>query len=138
MRIALPTLTILTAALAAPAAAQTIRVAPATVVAREAEPRRFAEPHLAIHPSNPAHLLGAAWSALTTADPNQARRCAAFVSVDRGAIWSRHDFPYENCYDEQVAILPDGQAVFVALTTLPSLAPLRSGTWLVVFHSSDA
>lgn len=68
--------------------------------------------------------------------PHQARRCAAFVSVDRGASWSRHDFPFENCYDEQVAILPDGQAVFVALATLPSLAPLRDD-WLVVFHSSD-
>jgi hypothetical protein len=55
-----------------------------TEVAREADPRRFAEPHLVVHPANPAHLLAATWSGLTTTDPDQARRCATFVSVNGG------------------------------------------------------
>jgi hypothetical protein len=126
----------LSAALAGPASAQTIRVAPATEVAREADPRRFAEPHLAVHPARPGHLLAAAWSALTTDDPDQARRCSSFVSRDNGTTWTRHDFAFANCFDEQVAILPDGQAVFVALATLPGLTP-ADFDWLVVFHSSD-
>jgi hypothetical protein len=136
MRETLLTAAVLTA-IGGPAAAQTIRVAPATVVARETDPRRFSEPHLALHPSNPGHLLAATWSGLTTAEPDSARRCSSFVSRDYGVTWARHDFALANCYDEQVAILPDGQAVFVALATLPNLAPLRSD-WLVVFHSNDA
>jgi hypothetical protein len=72
------------AAVAGRTDAQTIRVAPPTEVAREADPRRFAEPHLVVHPANPAHLLAATWSGLTTTDPDQARRCATFVSVNGG------------------------------------------------------
>jgi hypothetical protein len=89
-----------------------------------------------MHPAKPGHLLAAAWSALTGADPDQARRCSSFVSLDNGATWARHDFALANCYDEQVAILPDGQAVFVVLATLPGLMPVRPD-WLLVFHSSD-
>jgi hypothetical protein len=81
-------------------------------------------------------LLAAAWSASTGNDPDQARRCASFVSTDGGATWSRHDFSLANCYDGQVAILPDGQAVFVALATLPRVRP-DTPDWLVVFHSND-
>lgn len=136
MRTILLTAVVLSAAIADTAAAPTVRVAPATEVARETDPRRWAEPHLAVHPANPEHLLGAAWSALTAADPEQARHCAAFVSVDGGTRWARHDFPMAGCYDEQVAILPDGQAVYVALATLPGVKPDRDD-WLVVFHSTD-
>jgi len=41
-----------------------------------------------------------------------------------------------NCGDPQVAILPDGQAVFIALAELPGVQPRRSN-WLIAFHSSD-
>ena len=136
MRHTLLTAAALSAVITAPAEAQTIRVAPAIEVARETDPRRWSEPHLAVHPAKPEHLLGAAWSALTAADPGQERHCAAFVSVDSGTRWTRHDFPMTACYDEQVAILPDGQAVYVALATLPGVKPDR-GDWLVMFHSTD-
>jgi hypothetical protein len=136
MRHTLLTAAALSAVITAPAEVQTIRVAPAIEVARETDPRRWSEPHLAVHPAKPEHLLGAAWSALTAADPGQERHCAAFVSVDSGTRWTRHDFPMTACYDEQVAILPDGQAVYVALATLPGVKPDR-GDWLVVFHSTD-
>jgi hypothetical protein len=116
--------------------AQTLQVGETVTVARETEPRRFSEPHLAIHPGNAGHFLAAVWTAATWQDENQARRCISFVSVNGGATWSRHDFALANCYDAQVAILPDGQAVFVALATLPGLRPDRSD-WLVVFHSND-
>jgi len=117
--------------------AQTLHVREAVTVARETDPRRFSEPQLAIHPGNPNHLVAAAWTAATSQDENQARRCASFVSVNAGATWSRHDFALANCYDAQVAILLDGQAVFVALASVPGLRPNRSD-WLVVFHSNDS
>jgi hypothetical protein len=113
-----------------------LQVGAAVTVARETDPRRFSEPHLAIHPGNPNQFLAAVWTAATWQDQNQARRCASFVSIDAGATWLRHDFALPDCYDAQVAILPDGQAVFVALATIPGLRPDRPD-WLVVFHSND-
>src|SRR5947209_4046714 len=112
--------------------AQTIRVAPATEVAREIEPTRFSEPHLAIDPSNPNHLLAAVWTASTSQDENQPRRCVSFESQNGGVTWSRHDFATLNCYDAQVAILSNGEAVFVTLGTLPGVRPDR-GDWLLLF-----
>jgi hypothetical protein len=116
--------------------AQVLQVGEVVVVAGETEPRRFSEPHLAIDPRNANHFLAAVWTGSTSEDDNQARRCISFVSEDGGVTWSRHDFALLNCYDAQVAILSDGQAVFVALATLPGLRPDRSD-WLVVFHSND-
>lgn len=116
--------------------AQRIRIGEIVTVATESDPRRFSEPHLAIHPANPNHFLAAAWTASTTRADTQARRCAVFVSENLGLTWTRHDFSLMNCYDEQVAILPDGQAVYVALASLPGLRPERDD-WLVVFHSND-
>ena len=124
----------------APAAAQTIRVASRTVVAAETDPYRFAEPHLAIHPNDPKHLLGAAfvaWAQEPRSESRQRQRCAAFLSRDGGVRWQRHEFALVNCQDPQVAILPDGQAVFVALAELPGVQP-RDQRWLIVFHSADA
>lgn len=104
------------------------------IVARETDPRRFSEPHLVVHPAKPNHLLAVAWSALTS-DPENLR-CHSFVSTDSGATWSRHDFRIADCYDAQVAILPDGRAVLVALGHVPDIRPDRAD-WLVVFNSAD-
>src|SRR5438270_170651 len=106
------------------------------VVARESEPRRFAEPHLVVHPGKASHLLAVAWSALTSEPEEQARRCHSFVSTDSGATWSRHDFRITDCYDAQVAMLPDGRAVLAALGHVANVRPDR-GDWLVVFNSPD-
>jgi hypothetical protein len=116
--------------------AQVLQVGEVVVLAGETEPRRFSEPHLAIDPRNANHFLAAVWTATTSEDEHQSRRCVSFVSENGGTTWSRHDFALLNCYDAQVAVLSDGQAVFVALATLPGLGPDRSD-WLVVFHSND-
>ena len=118
---------------------QTIRVESSAVIATEAEPRRFFEPHLAVHPVNPKHLLVGvvvAWSRDPPQEAQARARCAAFVSRDGGTTWVRHEFAVANCIDPQVAILPDGQAVFVALAELPGVQPKDNG-WLLVFHSPD-
>jgi hypothetical protein len=140
MRHAVSCLTlVLSAAIAG--GAQTIRVAAPTEVARETDPRRFTEPHLAIDPSNPDRLLAAVIVPSTMTGPLQeqlrAARCAAFASRDGGRSWTRRDFPYEQCGDPQVAVLPDGQAIVAMLARYPGVRPDRSD-WLIVFHSSDA
>jgi BNR repeat protein len=119
--------------------AQTIRVGAVTEVARETDPRRFSEPHLAVHPANPRHLLATAWHASlsdSSAAVHQSQRCSSFVSRDAGATWTRHDFPLVDCFDPQVAITPDGQAVFLAGGIFEPIVPARN-TWLVVYHSAD-
>jgi hypothetical protein len=121
------------------ASAHAIRVAPPTEVAREADPRRFSEPHLAIHPADPMRLLATAFStALAEAVPEMqaSEHCSTFASRDGGATWARHQFALPHCGDPQVAILPDGQAVFAALADFPGIVPAR-GTWLIVYHSND-
>jgi hypothetical protein len=129
----------MSAGLAGPVAAQTIRVAPATEVARETDPRRFSEPHLAIHPGDPRHLLATAFVlplSGTLDEMRAAKRCATFVSRDSGQTWSRHLFPFVDCFDPQVAMLPDGQAVFLALAEVPGVLP-KGSHWLFAFHSPD-
>jgi len=118
----------------------TIRVGPPMEVARETDPRRFSEPHLAVHPLDANRLLATAFSSAlgeSLPDLYRSQYCSTFASHDSGRSWSRHDFPLKHCGDPQVAILPDGQAVFVALADLPAILPER-GNWLVVYHSDDA
>jgi BNR repeat-like domain len=122
-----------------PAGAQTIRVAPVTEIARETEPHRFSEPHLAVQPGDPNHLLAAAFiipASGNTETIHAGERCATFASRDGGSTWTRHEFPFVDCGDPQVAILPDGQAVFLALAEIPGLVPKRS-SWLFALHSPD-
>src|SRR5215813_13115451 len=61
------------------------------IVSREREPRRFSEPHLAVHPGRPNHLLAAVWTASTSESEDQERRCSSLVSTDGGSTWARHD-----------------------------------------------
>ena len=107
--------------------------------ARETEPRRFSEPHLAVHPADPSRLLVGVFilaSAGTTEEQHAGQRCATFASRDAGRTWTRHEFPFADCGDPQVAILPNGQAVFVGLAELPNVLPKRQN-WLFAFHSAD-
>ena len=124
----------------ATAPAQAIRAGDNVAVTPRLDQRPLVEPHLAIHPTNPRHLLGAA----IIGDPTNIRgerpygqSCASFVSLDDGQTWDRHDFPLTHCFDPWVAITPDGHAVFTALAGHASL-PHQSPSGLVVFHSADA
>lgn len=137
--------TLITAALATAclsgraAETQTIRIADPTEVARETDPRRFSEPHLAVNPNDKNHLLAGvfvSWDQGEREEMQANQRCASFVSRNNGTSWSRHDFPLIDCVDPQVAILPDGQAIFVGLGRVPGIQP-RTNTWLVVYRSPD-
>ena len=118
---------------------QTIRIAAPTEIGRETDPRRFVEPHLAVDPNDPDHLLVGvfvSWEQGARDEMQANQRCAAFVSRDKGQSWSRHDFPLVDCVDPQVALFPNGQAIFVALGRMPGIQP-RTNTWLVIYHSPD-
>ena len=122
-----------------PVAAQTVRIAVPTEVDRETDPRRFVEPHLAVDPNDPDHLLAGvfmSWDQGTRQEMQANQRCASFVSRDKGQSWSRHDFPLVDCVDPQVAIFPDGQAIFAGMGRMPGIQP-RTNDWLVVYHSPD-
>jgi hypothetical protein len=136
MQDALITLTV-ALGFAAPAAAQVIRVDPPTEVFRDADPQRWSEPHLAIDPNDPDRLLATAFvTPLSDNVPEMltGERCATFASRDAGRSWIRHDFALTQCADPQVAILADGQAVFLALADVPGV---QGSNWLAVFHSGD-
>jgi len=131
----------LAAATAVPAVvdAQAVRVAPLTEIAREEEPRRFTEPHLAVQPDNSDRLLASGFVITargTNGEVHTAQHCVTFASRDGGSTWTRHEFPFADCFDAQVALLGDGQAVFVALAEMPGLVPKNNG-WLFAFHSAD-
>jgi hypothetical protein len=121
--------------------AQTIRVSGDAPVSIGLPGKSLIEPHLAIHPTNADHLLGAAIVRDTNANMADAEnrkkvRCASFVSLDGGASCQRHDFPITDCGDPWVAILADGQAVFAAAGGDPQL-PQQGEGGLVVYHSPD-
>src|SRR6266705_3921679 len=95
--------------------AQSIKVAPSTLVATAPADHPIVEPHLAIDPIHPDHLLAAAY---ISANPHlkypagqDDQTCAAFLSLDSGATWTRHDFNVSWCADLWVAMTPDGQTL---------------------------
>jgi hypothetical protein len=120
------------------AAAQTIRVSTENVVL-DLPGRPLGEPHLAIDPTRPGHLLGAAIVHDATANLGDSTRskirCATFASVDGGSTWRHHLFDIDACFDPWVAITPDGHATFIALGTDPKMPRQRDA--LLVYHSAD-
>ena len=52
--------------------------------------------------------------------------CAALAWFDAGDTWQRHDFPGRSCVDSWVAMLRDGQVVFLA----------QEGSELITFRST--
>ncbi len=94
-------------------------------VARDPDGFPLVEPHLAVNPLDPNHLVGVA---IVVTEPDLAEsRCAAFASFDSGRTWARHDFELdEPCGDPWVAFAPDG-TVLVALL----------GDEVLVFRSTD-
>jgi hypothetical protein len=120
-------------------AAQSIRVGENVPVVIGLERQPLVEPHLAIHPTNPNHFLGAAIVSGVGATREQSLKqntCVTFVSLDGGRSWARHDFPIAECFDPWVAIAPNGHAVFSATGTHAALSQ-QGRLGLVVFHSAD-
>lgn len=117
---------------AAQISAQTIRISPDVVVTDTSFQRRPVEPHLAIHPTNPGHLLGAAITAAVAEDSREMlskTSCTAFVSRDSGRSWREHKFSVPGCLDPWVTITPAGQGLFTAFAS-------ERGE-LMAYHSPD-
>ena len=117
--------------------AQTILVGNPSRVAAGTVEHPLYEPYLAIDPANARHLLAAAIvggpPAAKFEESVQHQSCAAFLSVDAGATWTRHDFATTRCFDPWVAIT--GDDVLVTMVASHSSLPQRDG--LVGFHSRD-
>jgi hypothetical protein len=120
--------------------AQSIKVSPSTLVALGSPEHPIVEPHLAIDPLHPEHFLAAAF---LTAKPGlkypqgqDEQICAAFLSMDSGSTWTRHDFNSTWCADPWVAITPDGQALVTMVAKHPAF-PQQATSGLVGFHSAD-
>ena len=62
--------------------------------------------------------------------------CAAFLSLDSGASWTRHDFNVSWCADPWVAMTPDGQTLVTMVGKHAALAQ-QGSSGLVAFHSID-
>jgi photosystem II stability/assembly factor-like uncharacterized protein len=119
--------------------AQSIHVDQSAVVVSVPAPGLLVEPHLAMHPTDPNHLLGAVMITDTngTFQERDARvTCAAVLSLDGGKTWTRHDFPLTQCYDPWLVITPDGQAAFTALGSHQALAH-QGPRGFALFHSPD-
>ena len=76
--------------------AQEIRLGETRVIARSTAGQPLYEPYVAVHPTNPRHLVAAAIVAGPTggtfAERMRRQSCAAFVSDDTGHTWRRRDF----------------------------------------------
>jgi len=91
------------------------------------------EPHLAVDPKDPSHLVAAAIvikkNDLSVAD------CAALVSFDGGMAWTRHDFSLLECGDPWVAIAEDGTILLTVMGRAPGQD--ERPDHVLVFRSDD-
>ncbi len=87
----------------------------------------LAEPHLAVNPKNPMHLVAGAIVA-TKPDLSETT-CAIFTSFDGGLRWTRHDLKLKGCYDPWVAVTDKGTAIFTAIDIS------KGGSGLVIYRS---
>ncbi len=91
------------------------------------------EPYLAINPFDPKQMVVSVSLANQMGDPRRSDggggtiTCAAIASFDAGETWQRHDFPGRSCVDSWVAVLRDGQVVFLA----------QEGSELIAFRSTN-
>src|SRR5204862_2137633 len=120
--------------------AQSITIAPSTLVATASPEHPMVEPHLAVDPMHPDRLLAAAFARanprLKFPEGQDNQSCAAFLSLDSGASWTRHDFNVSWCADPWVAMTPDGQALVTMVGKHAALAQ-QGSSGLVAFHSID-
>ena len=96
--------------------------------------RPLVEPHIAVDPRNPNHLVAVTIVASATA--NNESYCAALVSFDAGRSWSAHAFAQPSeCSDPWVVIAPNGWAYAVVLGTREDQSGRRNG--LLFYWSED-
>ena len=133
----------LSIALAWPAAsvpAQTLRVGTPTLVAVGSDEHPITEPHVAVDPSHPERIVAAAYISaaprLRWPAGQDEQTCAAFLSLDSGASWTRHDFGASWCADPWVAITPDGHVIVTMVGKHPQL-PQQGNGGGIAFRSSD-
>jgi len=88
----------------------------------------LAEPHLAVNPKNPRHLVAGAIVA-TKPDLSETT-CAIFTSFDSGLRWTRHDLKLKGCYDPWVAVTGKGTAIFTAID-------VSKGNELIIYRSAS-
>lgn len=113
---------------AASGAGPAIRVGENVLVSRGLEARPLTEPHLVAHPTDPNHLLAATIVSSTTATWSAEQYCAAFLSLDGGRTWARHDFAITSCGDPWLGLTAQGMAVFTALGGHKSLPTRRNNS----------
>ncbi len=93
----------------------------------------LAEPHLAVNPDNPAHMLAAAMCYDSAVTSEIRTHIVLFATKDNGLTWSQTDLDMISGFDPWVAIRNDKQAVLVALAGYKD-APRMN---LVAYHSED-
>ncbi|MGH7730473.1 MAG: sialidase family protein [Candidatus Eiseniibacteriota bacterium] len=97
--------------------------------------RPLVEPHVAVDPRNPSHLVAAAIVASAAANRANDLYCAAFASFDGGRSWTSSAFAPREGVDPWVAIGRDGLAFAVMIGFRGDSAERRFGAFL--FRSED-
>jgi len=127
---------------AAPASAQTppapplIQVGRNTRVSADSFSRPLVEPHIAVSPRNPDHLVVATIVSKAVAVSGDDGYCAVFTTFDGGRSWSAHAFAQAlGCADPWVAIGLNGWAYAVVLGTREDQSGRGNG--LFFFRSED-
>jgi hypothetical protein len=125
-----------TASAQAPPAPPLIQVGRNARVSADSFSRPLVEPHIAVHPRNPAHLVAAAIVSKAVDASGEDHHCAALASFDGGRSWSAHAFGQTlECGDPWVVIAPNGWAYAVVLGALAGQPGRRYG--LFFFRSED-
>lgn len=93
------------------------------------------EPHVAVSPSDPSHLL--VGTIVTAPDRSEGPwHCAALASFDGGRTWTRRDFDVQRCIDPWVLLAEDGTA-WLGLIEIRDDAEGDRRFRLLVYRSDD-
>lgn len=92
------------------------------------------EPHVAADPNDVDRLLAGA--IVVSPDPEGPWHCSAFLSMDAGRSWSRHDFPMERCIDPWALITSTGELLIAGIEIKRDLSGSERFR-LVLFRSDD-
>ncbi len=91
------------------------------------------EPSLAIHPSNPNHILVAAMAITDSNNPYQSARLLTFLSQNGGQNWTETVWDYWG-YDPWISMMPNGHTTLAWLGTRGSFKHVFP---LQLFRSAD-
>ena len=110
----------------------TVRIGADRLVAADRAGRPIEEPHLAVNPRDPRHLIVGA--IVSSADLSQTD-CLILTSTDGAETWNAHELGLASCGDPWGVILEDGSAVMTVLGTPPGSRSERVD--LLVYRSAD-